>query len=350
MDRADLNPIKQIPILQVAARLGIKVRGKKALCFGGHDTDPSLSFVLAKNIWKCFGCEMKGDSISLVMEVLRCDFKGALDWFAREFGIDALQEQDARRPRRKASSFKKSPHMPPLDAKPPATDDDFRADPQVYAWMIEKCGEVADAKGIEYLRRHGIPLPVASRFSVRELRSPSRALTRLVREWGATRVLKSGLAWGDAEPENLIWGSYTLLFPFLQDGKVVYVQGRPFAGKTKFLGLRGVPKPLYNADCLAAIPFGSCIHLCEGIPDALALEAKSLHALAVLGASSFRPEWVDHLLRYDVVVVPDGDSGGEAFLRTVSEAFKKKGKAVRAVRMPEGRDAADVLGETGENE
>jgi DNA primase len=158
------------------------------------------------------------------------------------------------------------------------------------------------------------------------------------------------LAWGDTVPEKLIWGTYALLFPFLQKGEVIYVQGRPLAGKTKFLGLRGIPKPLYNADGLASLPSGTCVHLCEGVPDALALEARGLHALAVLGASSFRSEWVESLFRYDVVVVPDGDSGGETFLRTVSNAFRKRGKAVRTVRMPEGLDAADVLASSGGDE
>ena len=67
MEKADLSPIKRIAILEVAGRLGIEVKGKKAICFGDHDTDPSLSFVPAKNIWKCFGCDKKGDSITLVM-------------------------------------------------------------------------------------------------------------------------------------------------------------------------------------------------------------------------------------------------------------------------------------------
>lgn len=345
MEGTGLGPIKEISILEVARRLSIEVKGKKAICFGGHDTDPSLSFVPAKNIWKCFGCDKKGDAITLVMEVLRCDFKEALNWFVLEFGVAVLKEQDIQRPGCRTFAKKRPCRTAPVQARPSAANDDFREDPQIYRWLIDMCGEVAEAKGTEYLRRHGIPLQVANRFRVRELRNPSRAFTRLVKEWGVARVLHSGLAWGDAVPDKLIWGSYTLLFPFLQDGDVVYVQGRPLIGRSKFLGLRGVPKPLYNADCLASLDAGTCVHLCEGVPDALALEAKGLHALAVLGASSFRPEWVGRLFRYDVVVVPDGDSGGETFLRTVSEAFRKQGKAVRAVQMPKGRDAADVLGE-----
>lgn len=349
MEKMDLSLIKQVAILEVAARLGVEVRGKKAICFGGHDTAPSLCFVPAKNIWKCFGCGKKGDAIALVTEVLECDFKEALRWFAREFGISVHLDDCVQGPSHGANLKKRSGTSSSAVGKPQVPSNGFRADPQVYGWLIEKCGEVADARGSEYLRRHGIPLHVAGRRSVRELCSPARALAQLVREWGAPRVLRSGLAWGDAVPEKLIWGSYALLFPSLQDDAVIYIQGRLFAGGTKFIGLRGIPKPLYYADRLDSLPSGSRVHLCEGIPDALALEAKGLYAQAVLGASSFRPDWVDRLLRYDVVVVPDGDSGGETFLRTVSKAFRTRGKAVRAVKMPQGRDAADVLGELGGN-
>jgi DNA primase len=346
----DLSQIKQLAILEVAVRLGVEVKGRKAICFGGHDTDPSLCFVPSKNIWKCFGCDKKGDAITLVTEVLGCDFKEALKWIEREFGVSVHEDDSVHGPCLGMTLKKWRGTSPQAVAKPHSLGEAFHADPQVYGGLIEKCGEVADARGTVYLRDHGIPLHVANRHNVRELRSPSRAFAHLVGEWGASRVLRSGLAWGDAAPEKLIWGSYSLLFPCLQNDEVIHIQGRLFAGRAKFIGLRGIAKPLYNADHLASLPLGSRVHLCEGIPDALALEAKGLHALAVLGASSFRPDWADRLLRYDVVVVPDGDSGGETFLRTVSKAFRARGKAVSAVRMPQGRDAANVLSEFGGDE
>lgn len=48
----DLSPLKRIPIIDVAKRLGIPVRGTKAMCFMGHDkASPSLSFLKSKNTW-----------------------------------------------------------------------------------------------------------------------------------------------------------------------------------------------------------------------------------------------------------------------------------------------------------
>jgi len=66
MGKPDLASVKAIPILEVAKRLGIVVKGKTALCFGGHDKSSlSLNFDPNKNLWHCFGCGKGGDSIKL---------------------------------------------------------------------------------------------------------------------------------------------------------------------------------------------------------------------------------------------------------------------------------------------
>ena len=90
MHDKDVTAIKRISIMEVAARLGIKVSRNKAMCFMGHDKlTPSLTFTLRTNSWKCFGaCGKSGDGIQLVREKLECDFRTALAWFESEFRVD----------------------------------------------------------------------------------------------------------------------------------------------------------------------------------------------------------------------------------------------------------------------
>src|ERR1035438_4329307 len=97
--KSDLSPIKQIPIVEVAKRLGIQVRGTKAMCFSGHDkASPSLSFLKSRNTWRCFGaCGKHGDGITLVMEKAQVDFKSALEWFARNFAVDVTRDRKSTR-------------------------------------------------------------------------------------------------------------------------------------------------------------------------------------------------------------------------------------------------------------
>jgi len=57
---------KKIKISQVLKHYGLKPKGKKVVCPFHDDKDPSLSFSDEKNVWKCWGCEAKGDIIELV--------------------------------------------------------------------------------------------------------------------------------------------------------------------------------------------------------------------------------------------------------------------------------------------
>jgi DNA primase len=92
---------------------------------------------------------------------------------------------------------------------------------------------------------------------------------------------------------------------------------------------------------------GAVVHICEGVPDTIALEAQGLPAVGVLGASSFRSDWVDMFMRFDVVLLPDGDSGGETFRQVTAELFAERGKAVRSVSLPKGLDVAEMIAKMG---
>jgi DNA primase len=145
----------------------------------------------------------------------------------------------------------------------------------------------------------------------------------------------------------LIWGTYAILFPFYDSGQISYIQARMFDGDIKFLNLRGIVKPLFNVNRLRGLPSGQTVHLCEGVPDAIALESQNLFAVGVLGATSFRAEWVDLFLKFKVVVLGDGDAAGAKFTKDISKFFISRGKPVQCMSLPEGKDVADVLTQSG---
>ena len=342
----DLSPLKRIPIIEVAKRLGIPVRGTKAMCFTGHDkASPSLSFLKSRNTWRCFGaCGKHGDSIALVMEKENLDFKSALTWFAQNFGVDVRPPGTGPRvtlPAMLKSNTLARQVMQPMEAE-------FAADAGLYAWVIHHCPLVSSPKGNDFLAGHGITMECANHFKLRELTDPQTIFGRLLERWGAQRVYRSGLAWGkDGIPEHLIWGTPALLLPFHRSGSVIYMQARMFEGNRKYLNPRGIAKPLFNLDRLTGLPAASLVHICEGVPDTLALEAHGLNAVGVLGATSFRPEWMDHFLKFNLEVLGQGDAAGEKFAADISLFFRTRGKSVRCKRLPAGKDAADILA-TGE--
>ena len=340
--KLDLSPIKQIPIIEVAKRLGIQVRGVKAMCFMGHDkASPSLSFHKKWNSWKCFGaCGKGGDGIALVREKEGLDFKGALEWFTRNFAVDVTRQFRGQSRRGRIVRAKKSVVVQTAIPE----QQEFTADPELYEWLIGKCAPVSSPAGVNYLDTHGISQQGATRFNIRELRDPARAFRKLVEKWGGPRAYRAGLAWGtDGRPERLVWKSHALLFPFYEVGVVTYIQARMFEGEPKFLNPRGVAKPMFNADRLQKLKPGQLIHLCEGVPDAIAVESHGLAAVGILGATSFRADWVDRFLKFKVVVLGDGDAAGAKFAKDISTFFKERGKAVQCKPLPKGKDVADVL-------
>jgi len=340
--KADLSPLKQIPIIEVAKRLGIQVRGTKAMCFMGHDTaSPSLSFFKSRNTWRCFGaCGKHGDGITLVREKEGLDFKSALEWFARHFAVDVTRRYSGQSRRSRPVRRTKAVLIPSRTRELL----EFTADPELYEWLIGKCAPVSSPAGFNYLDTHGISPEGATRFNIRELRDPERAFRKLVEEWGGSRVYRSGVAWGtNGHPERLVWSSHALLFPFCEQGVVTYIQARMFEGKPKFLNPRGVAKPMFNADRLQKLNPGQLIHLCEGVPDAIAVEGHGLAAVGILGATSFRADWVDRFLRFKVVVLGDGDAAGAKFAKDIATFFMERGKAVQCKPLPKGKDVADVL-------
>lgn len=81
--------VKQIPIADIAARLGITLDAHgKALCFKGHDKTPSLSVNVRGNYFKCFGCNIGGSNIDLVKEYLNITTGEAIKWIEEQYNLE----------------------------------------------------------------------------------------------------------------------------------------------------------------------------------------------------------------------------------------------------------------------
>ncbi|WP_306555653.1 CHC2 zinc finger domain-containing protein [Acidovorax sp.] len=318
----------------VALALGITLRGNKAMCFNGHDAaSPSFTVSKVRNTWRCFGCGEHGDSIALVQKIHGIAFLDACKWLSDHFGIVSVDVRLGRRvrPSLRAPSTKSSD-------PPQATTTD--PDSELYAWLIARCGPVKGALGTAYLQAHGIAPELALKCGVVELVDPARAYCVLEKHWGAERIRSAGLS---GKRRALSWSGYALLFPFKSGGTTQYFQVRCLQSNMKFFGPSGIPKPMYNSQRLSQLQPGSLLHICEGVPDAIAMEGAGLAAVAVLGATSFRSEWVDELLPFDLVGVPDGDAAGEKFMKFLAMEFRARSKSIRFAVPPRDMDASDVI-------
>lgn len=341
-DSTRVDAARSIPILDVAMELGIRVRGSKALCFENHDRNtPSLSFHKGWNTWKCFGaCGQKGDTIALVMAFFKIPFLEAIEWLAQRFGIASGPPRSVDRETRRAF-VRTSGGRAPL-----ASMRECIPDSEVYEWLVSKCGAPRSPFAIRYLQDHGISVDTATRYGVRELLDVRRAEKQLIEAWGPYRLQQCGL-FHSAPAGKLIWRHPCLVFPCFSGSRIVFLQARMSSGSQKFLSLRGIRTPLFNASTLSSLAPGSTVFVCEGIPDTLAILGRHANAVGVLGATAFRDEWAPLLLPFDVVLVPDGDAAGSLFCRSVSVSLAERGKTVRYLSVPNGMDASSVVATWG---
>lgn len=345
MDKNEINrQISSIPILDVAKALGIRLNGTKAMCFNGHDKKtPSLSFSKQKNIWKCFGCDIGGNGITLVMEYNKCDYKEALKWFERYFNLRLSNSHSSITSGRSTKRLK----LKRMPIKPKITENTFifrKEFSDIYTTIIHLCDRVGSSEVLRYLLEHGISQEIADKYQLREVGDPKYLLSELKKKWNVNDLFEAGIVWDlNDSTSNFIWKTGTIIFPFMEDGKIMYLQGRQFNKDPKFLNPRNIPKLIYNIDLLKTLKSGATVYICEGVPDTLAVIGLGLPAIGILGASSFKSEWVDYFVNLRPVILPDGDSGGEVFAISIIKMFTERGILIQRKRLPAGADIASFI-------
>ncbi|MGH7574054.1 MAG: CHC2 zinc finger domain-containing protein [Longimicrobiales bacterium] len=80
----DIDAARAIPIIEVAARLGIEHRRGWARCLFHFDHDPSLHLNTKKDAAFCNPCGKSWDGIALVMELRGLNFPAAVRWLLNE--------------------------------------------------------------------------------------------------------------------------------------------------------------------------------------------------------------------------------------------------------------------------
>ena len=87
LDKIDIQKLQDLPIESVANALGLAVHHHKALCPFHDDSNPSLTFNVRKNRYRCFVCDAHGGTIDLVMKYLNKDFLSACKWLSEEQSV-----------------------------------------------------------------------------------------------------------------------------------------------------------------------------------------------------------------------------------------------------------------------
>ena len=239
IDRFLLQRLRDLPIEEVAQRLGLTVKQHKSLCPFHDDRHPSLSFSIRRNTYRCFVCGAHGGTIDLTMHLLGKDFTQACYWLADENCI----------PERPSQSPLKGEEM--KQAQP-------LFDPVRYARLFE----------------HPTLSPEACRFLYGERHIDPRVVS-----W--CRLT----SWTDRH------GIHWLQIPYFDPkGQLIGIQNRNLDNQSpRFRFPRGSRCSIYNLQVLRLLRQGEPLYITEGCSDCWAMLSSGHKAIAIPSASLLQP-------------------------------------------------------------
>lgn len=254
----------------------------------------------------------------------------AIRWLRAEFG-------GVNEPRRRPT--------PPLHKLAERTDPRpmgpsiCEASPEIYAGVLDLCP--LNATALAYLRGRGFTDATVQHFRLGSLEDARGVRAALVHQFGDAAVRRAGLL-----PESgpsFVLPSPSIIFPFIEGGRVEYLQARqlPDGTRPKWSGPRGVPKPVFN---FGVISNAKSVYICEGVTDVMAAHQLGHAAIGLLGAATPLPTTVVRALRgRSIYIVPDNDEAGEKMLERVKAQLRSSGLSATSKRLSTGEDLSDYL-------
>ncbi|HYI19576.1 MAG TPA: DNA primase [Solirubrobacteraceae bacterium] len=334
----------------VGARTELRAAGQRrltGLCPFHDERTPSFGIDPVEKLYHCFGCGAGGDVFKFVMETEGLDFAGALESLAARAGIEL--EREAEDPRDAERRSRRDRLLALLERTA-----------AYYVRVLWESAEAAPARA--YLTERGL-----EEGALREHRvgyAPSA--------WD--RVLTASRRAGYTEEELLAAG----LIARGRDGRGVYDRFRrrimfPLAderGRVLGFGARALspdqkPKYLntsesdlfhkgrmvYGADLArAAAAKAGRVVLVEGYTDVIALRQAGVAETVCSMGTALTDDQVHALRRLapSVLLCQDPDAAGqEAVAKSLALLERGSGLEARVVRLPAGKDPADVVQHDG---
>jgi DNA primase len=288
---------------------------------------PSLSVDTSRGLFQCFSRGEGGDAFKFYELMHNVSFAEAVRGMARELGVGTTR-------RKPPLALRAAPDA----AEESVADVEPLAQERVEA-ICEKfltvCRAEEQTEGLSYLARRGIDARTVRRAGLTYFprRAYRRVMRRMLDAFPAEELQRSGLFNRRA---HLTFYRHRLLFPFLVEGRAVYLQARTTAAgvEPRWHNMRGVVPSLYNADALAELPSGAVVYLVEGFTDTLTLVTHEFAAVGLVGAGGLKAEWLAPLARFRVVAALDPDGAGLRAAERYEELFAARGMRLARLALP----------------
>jgi DNA primase len=288
----------------------------------------SLSVDTARGLFHCFSRNEGGDAFKFYELMHGVSFAQAVREMARDLGVT----KSRRTPSLAARAAPDSTNSNTSDEDEPLAPSRVEA---ICETFLSACREEDQIEGLSYLARRGIDARTVRRARVTYFprRAYRRVMRRMLDAFPLNELQRSGLFNSRA---HLTFYRHRLLFPFLVEGRAVYLQARTTASgvEPRWHNMRGAIPSLYNADSLANLPSGAVVYLVEGFTDTLTLMTHDFAAVGLVGAGGLKSDWLAPLARLRVVAALDPDAAGERAASRYEELFNARGMRLARVSLP----------------
>lgn len=328
-----LTQLKAIDIKTIVEDLGFTIlQHRRIKCPFHDDLSPSLVFYpFPQNEFHCFGCGKHGDGISFYADVNQIDMKAAVKQLAISYLSSSVNVRD-----KKIKRFEKPDALKPAVLSK-ANEDSIEIFEAFREFCIKSPKTDSAVRAVMYLRERGIDDWLIRQFQLFVIKDYRATNSFLQTQFSQEKLIASGLM---NERGNLIFYRHPLIIPYIQDGRIVYLQGRtigsPEEGTSKYQFLKKIKKPLFNQDILKKARGNSKIYITEGAFDCISAVGHGDIAVSVGSAQSFDSSWTKLFQRFQVYVWFDNDHAGQMGTIQLMERLHLEGITVHKAYLPEG--------------
>ncbi|QJU57137.1 hypothetical protein HL653_04450 [Sphingomonas sp. AP4-R1] len=334
-NKFDLASIRAIPLRAVAIDLGFGLTaGGTGRCrLPGHDDrNPSFSIRSATNRFTCYACGENGDVIDLVMKMRDISFVDACEWLTdRHLGGASVRPEMGRRPAGRAAAAKRASSV---SAK---AEHAVAPDHEAFEWLL--LDSKLSSSGYDYLASRGFSAETIAHFRVGQIGDRGKAMRKAVARFGLERLRRCGLVCDGKFGDRFVFPAGYLLFPFIIDGNVAYLQARrPDSGtQWRWLCPNSLLPPVFNRSALT--DGTATISICEGVTDVVSAHELGMPAIGLVGANARLEDATLDLLRgRNVAIFGDRDAAGSRFARHLVDRLAEIGVTAIPKRLPPGAD------------
>jgi len=293
--------LDQLDVLEILGKYELKVMKRSGdeislRCPFHKDDNPSFSININTKLYRCFGCEARGNLVTLIAKLEKISYSEVAHRLLGENG--SKDDYSSKLDRIKDSLMNE------------VKDEEVKTSTfEIYSDFINSLPNVCN-KELIYLNSRNIISEVLSDMNIKSLTEESVEL--LKKKHNTKDLLESGLFvdyTNNGEPHFISTGlSHSIVFPFYYDTNIVAIQLRRLDNDNpRYLNIGDLICP-YNINVVLK---SEVIFLCEGIPDCLSLLTLGKPAVGIIGAQNFRNEWKNYFVGKTVFILFDNDEAGK---------------------------------------